>query len=196
MNRTAVFTPSSTIKILEMPNSIGLAESMLRPQTSSYLLNLQIKYVLLKMARELASQTLEGLEKSLRSRTKDSWPVSFCTILLLCMCIEEIQIAANIFTMMEAVTTGKQHPTENPAVEPCRTLELSPLKFITDIFHDVYKSHKSPGEGGFSPLIQFLDGKVLNSGVSGVDQATQDMVRDLGQMITKSCKCIVPTSST
>jgi hypothetical protein len=198
MNRVAVFTQPSSLKIREALDLHGLGEIATEAPLSSSVLNLQIKSGLVRRARDLASETLEGLEKSVRSRTKDSWPTSVGTILLLCLCIEEIQAATNIAAAMEAWNawrSGKEHSNGLPAVAPCRTLELSPLKLIIDIFHGVYRTARHIGGGpkddGFNPLRQFLDGK--GSDLS-VDDPTRDMVCSLGRMITDSCKYSVPSS--
>jgi hypothetical protein len=187
INRSAYFTESSALIIRESLEPGD--QSAIGPYSSSKLLNLQIKYILFRIAQELAYEILAGLEKILRNRTKDSWPVSLCTILLLCMCIEEVRVRQISSAGIDHFI-GKEPPTENLDIEACRTLESS-LKAITGIFHDVYKTNRSPAdggarEGGFNPLRQALaEGGDSNF---GLDEAARYMVRDFGRLITESCE--------
>ena len=188
LNRSASFTESSALIIRESLEPRD--QSAIDPYPFSKLLNLQIKFILFRIAQELAYEILAGLEKILRSRTKDSWPVSLCTILLLCMCIEEIRVRQIRSAGIDHFN-GKEPSTENLGIEACRTLENSSLKAITGIFHDIYKTNRSPAdggarEGGFNPLRQALaDGGDLNF---GLDEAARYMVWDFGRLITESCE--------
>lgn len=70
-------------------------------ELSSRLLNRQVKYIMHKLHRELTETVLKDLEKSLRSRTKDAWAPTFCSILVLCLCMESLQTAAHIMIVCE-----------------------------------------------------------------------------------------------
>jgi len=153
---------------------------------SSRLLEGQIKYIVNKMHRDIVSEVLEGLERSMRSRTKDSWPISFSAILLLSMCIEELEVSAVNSALSSDPTTT------NPVLGACRSLEEYPFKTCTKLFHDIYKTHKEASggsrESGFNPFRECDVGKEHAIWSPDLNQPATKMVRELHQMITTSCK--------
>lgn len=162
---------------------------------TSRLLNRQIKYVMHLLHREIYQSVLEGLEKSLKSNTKkDSWGVSFCTLLLLCLCIEELQTAADTFVMSDIRRDGifSAH-TRNESSDACTALEEYPFQQCTQLFHDVYRSRREVKVGGGSrdglnPFRDLADRK--KSLMS--DEATERMVKEVYDLIYNSRKhCVV-----
>ena len=181
LNRTLNFAESSVLLIQERIEGVSLTSRGL----TSQLLDLQVKLAVSRIARELATETLEGLERCLRSRTKDGWSFAFCTILLLCMCVEEIQIAA-VASVGIVKPDGTEAPTTNAAFSACQGLEELLAKRIPLLFHDIYKTNKQhPREGGYNPLRQaFVDGNhSLN-----FDEPTQNLVRKFNGMTRELCE--------
>jgi hypothetical protein len=132
-----------------------------QPYLSSRLLNHQIKYVMHKLHRELTLLVLEDLERCLRSRTKDSWGPSFCAILLLCLCIEGLQSAADVMVVCEIMEKGESEAsfTRDQSYQACADLDEYPFRQSQKLFHDIYRTHKEDGivrkgcgEKGFNPL--------------------------------------------
>lgn len=143
-----------------------------------------MRYNLSNIARELATDVLQGLEKCLRGRTKDLWPKSFCTILLLLLCVEEIQITAIASIGVEDVV-GKLPPTRPAAVKACQALEGS-LEAIIGLFHAIYRTDRSLVDGGgFNVLKKLLAGQdIPYEGDSdlGVENASGVMIEGFETM--------------
>jgi hypothetical protein len=162
-----------------------------KPQAylSSRLLNRQIKYIMHKLHREITLDVLEGLERSLRSRTKDSWGHSFCTILILCLCIESLQIAADVMVLWDMQEKGdKASNNRAQSLNACEELDEYPFGQCKKLFHDIYRSHKDASRGGrgdnaFNPLKM-----AAKSGRMGLDLQTEGMVRSVYAVVCNSCE--------
>lgn len=166
--------------------SIRNYDALLEPYLSSRLLNRQIKYIMHKLHREVTIEVLEGLERSLRARTKDSWGPSFCTILLLCLCIEDLQIAADTMVVCDMLKKGTDSLfTRDQSYRVCVALDEFPFLQCKKLFHDIYKSHKEvqsgAREGGFNPL-RCMQDKIP----TGLDGATDIMVREIYEVMESS----------
>lgn len=186
MGRMLVFTEQSAFRVRQKLQ--GVDEQLACPYISSQLLDIQLKYILLKITRDLVTETLEGLEKTMRSATKKTWPASFATILLLCLSTEEIQVAAITSVGVEKIA-GKEPPSKKAAIEACRALEDSALRLVTRVFHEIYRSsRKADGSvwgNGFNPLGQVFAGK--GSDLDD-DPPARDMIQEIGQMVSQSCE--------
>jgi hypothetical protein len=160
-----------------------------QPYLSSRLLNRQIKYVMHKLHREITLHVLEDLERSLRSRTKDSWGASFCTILILCLCIEGLQSAADVMVVCDMREKGEAVSyTRDQSYIACEALDEYPFRQCKKLFHDIYKSHKDGSTGGrgekaFNPLKM-----AAKEGRMGLDSMTEGMVRAVYGVVFSSCK--------
>ncbi len=182
------FTEESAMDIFR---SIPYSEAP-KPQTSSRLLNRQVKYIMHKLHRELTETVLRDLEKSLRSRTKDSWAPSFCAILLLCLCIESLQTAVHTMVVCEL-----QRPDPDPQCsgaqsrDACLALDEYPFQKCKKLFHEIYRTHKEGGsgvrDGGFNPLIAVHKGSDTH-----LDPAADEMVRSVYRMISSNGEYLLP----
>lgn len=156
---------------------------------SSRLLNRQIKYVMHKLHQEITLKVLEDLERSLRSRTKDSWGTSFCTILILCLCIEGLQTAADVMVVCNIQEKGGEASyNRNQSFNACEELEEYPFRQCKKLFHDIYRSHKDGSSGGrgekaFNPLKMAAE-----EGRTGLDLTTEGMVRSIYGVVCSSCE--------
>jgi hypothetical protein len=162
------------------------------PNTSSRLLNRQVKFIMHQLHRELTADVLKNLEKSVRSREKDSWAPSFCTILILCLCIEGLQIAADTMVvcfLLNPATNTKY--ARDQSYEACLALDQNPFHQCMKVFHGIHHTHKEGNgggkDGGFNPLKALQNGERMYS-----DAPTRKMVEDMYQLIYKSSK---PTSN-
>lgn len=154
---------------------------------TSRLLNRQIKCVMHLVHREIYQSVLEGLEKSLKSNTKkDSWGASFCTLLLLCLCIEDLQTAADTFVMSQIHSDGifSIH-TRDESSDACTALEEYPFQQCVRLFHDVYRSRREVKVGrgssrdGLNPFRDLAGNK--KSLLS--DESTEEMVKEVYDLI-------------
>lgn len=162
---------------------------------SSRLLNRQIKHIMHQLHRDLTAEVLKGLEKSLRSRTKDSWGASFCTILVLSLCIENLQTAADTLVVCDIQKLGAQSKlTRNQSIDACSNLDRYPFEQCKKLFHEIYRSHKEGNggarDGGFNPLKAIQDDERTN-----LDPETDMMVRAMYDKICSSSKLSVNTYS-
>ena len=158
---------------------------------TSRLLNRQIKYVMHILHREIYQNVLEGLEKSLKSNSKkDSWGTSFCTLLLLCLCIEELQTAADTFVMGDMRRDGAfSVHTRSESSDACTALEQYPFQQCTRLFHDVYRSRREGKVGGGSRdgLNPFRDLANRKKRIA-LEESTDEMVKEVYKMICNSRK--------
>jgi hypothetical protein len=126
---------------------------------------------------------LKEFESHLKKREQAGWPISFCVVLVLCLCMEDIQIAANNFVVSDADISQE---LRSESYETCWQLEDKPYRQFTQLFHDMYRSYKQPNghatEGGFNPIAQ--------NGLHRAkwSQATQDMLYGIRQIINDSSR--------
>ncbi|KAH9224397.1 hypothetical protein DL95DRAFT_452165 [Leptodontidium sp. 2 PMI_412] len=168
MGSLVTFTPSSAKSVyrcLERPSR------SVEPFRSSRLLNRQVKTAMHALHQETTRRVLGSLETCLRSRAKDSWAPSFCAILVLCLCVENLQTAAETMVVVDMMKgEGKQGFGRAEGLDVCQALEKLPLAHCKGLLHDIYRSHKG-GNGEFNPL------KALHSGEeTGLNGKAQDLV--------------------
>jgi hypothetical protein len=182
MARILTFTKDSASMVKRVSrNDLGL--HLPSDVISSRLLNRQIKYAMHILHRRQTKTVLQEFERHLKKREQAGWPISFGVVLILCLCMEDIQIAANNFVFSDTeISPGLR----SESYKACWQLEDKPYRQCTQLFHDMYRSYKQPNghasEGGFNPIAQ--DG-CQNSNWS---QATQDMVYDIRQIIADSSR--------
>lgn len=158
------------------------------PYSSSRLLNRQLKYVMHKLHRETTLEVLEDLERSLRTRTKDSWGPSFCAILTLCICIEDLQTVADLMVVCDIQEKGAAAEyTRHQSYEACAALDEYPFRRCTKLFHDIYKSHRDGNgvgrEKAFNPLQMAANGRNIE-----LDPPTERMVKAVHKVTCNSCE--------
>jgi hypothetical protein len=171
MSRVVTLTEDSVMRVREVMED---HTSMGDPHMSSPLLNHQIKCAMHKVHQETTKAVLEGLERSLRRRSKDSWGPSFCAILILCLCIEDLEIAADIFVACAIMEDGLPSTyNRKQSLDVCTSLEELPFALITRLFHAVYRSQ---GKRGFDPLANIEDKRSL-------DPATRDLIDSMCHLI-------------
>jgi hypothetical protein len=184
MSRILTFTKDSATSVYQ---NVQPCDGPLEPYLSSRLLGRQVKYAMHKLHREITMDVLEGLEKSMRSRTRDSWGPSFCAILMLCLCIDGLQIAADTFIVCDWEKCQREgvesQYIRNQSVEACQALDEYPFQQCARLFHDIYRSHKAGNGGerkeGFNPLRYLWEVDATNE----LDQATDHMVRSINWII-------------
>lgn len=151
MSRIITFTKASAEKAIEglqRPHTLKFAQVL-----SSTLLNLQVKQAMQRLLSETVHSVLEDLESAL-SKSKgrpSSWADIFCVVLILCMCIEAVQVASDAYAMAALQEDPK---IDMPRVKICHELDERPFKDLTEVFHLAYKSRKVRRKGslGFNPI--------------------------------------------
>lgn len=189
MNSMLTLTEKSESEVYQNVEQIGAPPG---EYLTSRLLNRQIKYVMHILHREMYQNLLEGLEKSLKSSSrKDSWGTSFCTLLLLCLCIEELQTAADMFVMGDMRRDGAfAAHTRRESSDACTALEEYPFQQCTRLFHDVYRSRREVKVGGGSRdgLNPFRDLANRRNKRIVLEESTDKMVKEVYDLICNSRK--------
>lgn len=141
-----------------------------------------------KLHREITASVLESLERSLRSRTKDYWGPSFGAILILCLCMENLETAADTLVVCDMLKDeGREGFQRNQSLNACMTLEEFPFAQCKRLLHEIYRSHKEGNGGardaGFNPLRA-----LYNNEPTGLDGEADEMVFEVYGVVFDKCK--------
>ena len=160
----------------------------------SSLLNRQLKYAVNDIMKQETLNLLDDLQKELYGKSKSSWATSFCVLLILCICIEEVQTAMGGLVMHSRENPGSVNPDEEEAILVCRRLDDLPFAHMCALFHKVFKSHKVGGTGagkkrkkksdsaGFNPLI----GEMVERNESeGFGKEAVELVSEMRSIMTE-----------
>ena len=185
MSRLLTFTPPCAAAVYASCQNLSVPQE---PYLSSRLLNRQLKFVMHRIHQDLTRAVLSDLEKSMRSRTKDTWGASFCAILVLCLCMEGLQTAADMFVVCDLKKEGAASGLRREhSLQACEAVENWPFQRLVGLFHEIYRSSRTASrDGGFNPLRTLVEGK----GTEVDDVATQDMVREIGSLVYSERKLI------
>jgi hypothetical protein len=189
MGSLITFSPDCAANIYANCDNLDVPQE---PYLSSRLLNRQLKYVMHRIHKDITREVLESLEKSMRSRTKDTWGPNFCSILVLCLCIEGLQTAADTFVVCDIKKEGAASEFKREqSWQACEAVEDYPFQKCTSLFHEIYRSSKvgngGAREGGFNPLRAMEVG--AETGLDS-DAATEWMVREIYTMVYNCRKLI------
>jgi hypothetical protein len=151
MSRIIIFTKDSAEKAVEglrRPHKLNFAQTL-----TSTLLNLQIKQAMQGLLSTTSNAVLESLDCAMSGpKTKAAWADIFCAILILCMCIEAVQVASDSYAM---AAIRKDPKCGLSRMDICRRLDEEPFKHLTEIFHMAYKTAKASRKSssiGFNPI--------------------------------------------
>ncbi|KAH9205613.1 hypothetical protein DL95DRAFT_85541 [Leptodontidium sp. 2 PMI_412] len=161
---------------------------------SSWLMDIALNNAMRTLALQTVKVLLSDLERAMRSRTRDRWAYCFAVILVLCSCVEEMQIWALSLLDIEQKINGLGDLSRRKWVlHACTSLEEQPVRIIVDIFHSIYRSTADSSYGtasnlGFNPLKQIIrNGCRIPKGTDfGLEGHTVNLVRDLGQIVLHS----------
>lgn len=180
--------PSGQKMIQHLPSEY--TSSNLGNFPASRLLNRQIKQVMSEVQRDATANVLASLEKSLRGRTRDCWAPSFSVILILCLCMENLETAADTMVVCDQLREdGRRGFQRTQSAEACQKLESVPFAQCKDLLHDIYHSNKESNGGaknaGFNPLRA-----LYNQKDSDLEGKADDMVNGVFEVIRDNCKFI------
>jgi hypothetical protein len=192
MGRRITISPSSVERLTQhFPKSTARADKSM----VSRLLNRQIKAAMHSLLREVTRNVLEDLGRDLKTRSKTVWSPCFCVIAILCICIEEVQIATNSFvTCPLAHGTRTAQPSSQATIDICRKLDNIPFVHLMDLFHGLYKTYKpltiQRNDHVYNPI---RDGLEIDSS-EGIGQDSVNLVNDLHKVVEDHGKYI-PSAS-
>jgi hypothetical protein len=147
-----------------------------QPGISARVLNRQLKGALKILYEEQLRDLLQGLDTEYMHKTRKSWVLCFCTNLILCLIVEQLQIAIDGLVIYKISEKG-----ENPAraiesgTKSCEQLEELPMKYSWTMFFGMYKSH-NPFKNGLPPD----DSLSQNEGEAELINTLVQMIRDNG----------------
>jgi hypothetical protein len=148
---------------------------------SSRLLNRQIKFAMHELHKKKTGEVLDGLERTIKSRSPDSWGTTFCAILVICLCIENLQIAADTLVNTDILKEGPRSQfSRQQSAQACVSLEENPFSQFKRLFHDVYKSHKKAKgkDVGWNPL------RLIDAGEdTKLDSTTDEMAKSIYELV-------------
>ncbi|CZR66934.1 uncharacterized protein PAC_16835 [Phialocephala subalpina] len=108
----------------------------------SRLLNRQLKYAVNEVMKRETASLLEELQRELYSKKKSAWATTFCVILILCICMEEVQTAMEGLVLHLREHPGSATADEDEAIAVCRRLDDLPFAHMCELFHMAFKTHK------------------------------------------------------
>jgi hypothetical protein len=157
-------------------------------RTISKLLNRQVKSAMHGLLREMTDEVLHDLEKELLTKGRKAWATYFCVVSVLCMCIEEIQKATDGFVMHKYVNKMPADDADSQTciddsqtcIDACRQLDEFPFKYVTELFHGVFKTRKAAtADHVYNPI---RDGPEIN-GRYRFDQNSQALIYEMQQIL-------------
>lgn len=154
--------------------------SIMGPTLTSRVLNLQLKGAMYAVMRDITRDILADLEQVFHQpRNKSTWAETLCVTMILCMCVEELQVAIDACVAFA---------TEDPSlrlsgIKILRRMETHALEHIVLMFHAVYRTGRSSlnkkRDSGFNPIRNSL----LIDAENGITQPMVDLVHEFRQII-------------
>ncbi|CAG8978500.1 hypothetical protein HYALB_00005075 [Hymenoscyphus albidus] len=142
---------------------------------SSRMLDRQIKHILYLSNRQVLARVLKTLEKHIRGRDSSSWPMLFCTILILASSIEALQSQAQIhFCTANSIPVTPAVTEQETAKQVCQDLDDIPFAQLKYLFHAIYRTSQ-PGKGGINP---FVRGNLATERI-GLDAPAREMIEGI-----------------
>lgn len=139
---------------------------------TSRLLSRQSKGIFYNIATKYAQEVLTLLEKFIRSRERSTWPVCFAAMLLLCVCIERLQMVSVAQTVFD-IDSQREKSGDEP-YKSCKAMDDLAFGQLVHIFHTLYRTHKVD-QGGFNPFVSAQE----TTSESGFNEAAKTMIREM-----------------
>jgi hypothetical protein len=138
--------------VTESPGREACQDLLLSPDVPydvgvpSRILSRQLKHVMHSLLRDLTQDVLRDLEKKLMKRTEALWAPCLCTILILCICVEEVQASIDGFAVYSSKKkAGEGAISREDGIGISRRLDDLLFDDCKVLFHGIYKS----GKGSF-----------------------------------------------
>ncbi|CZR56777.1 uncharacterized protein PAC_06666 [Phialocephala subalpina] len=148
---------------------------------TSRLFNHQTKGIFYRLAMMYAEELFALLEKLMRSRDRSTWPVCFATMLVLCVCLERLQMLAVVQTAFARSGNQEVASNEEPR-KSCQATEDIPFGQLTHIFHAIYRTHKNE-QHSFNPFVRGW----VSGGIPPFEGAAMTMVSEIKQKVFENC---------
>jgi hypothetical protein len=139
MQRSIAFTEDSAIEAIQ---SLQNPSNVLphQPFITATLLNRQIKALINLLLEEYIGDLFRGLERRLRN-SRTSWAICFCANIILCMHVEQVQIAIDAI-VVDKISSGRDAAdTRKDGIESCQALEELPMKYSWTLFYGIQRKY-------------------------------------------------------
>lgn len=168
MNRIFAFTDDSAVKAIQ---SLQNPSTVLphQPFISAALLNKQIKVAINLLLEDYIGDLFEGLERKSR-KNRASWAICFCTNLILCILVEQVQIAIDAIVVYKISSGEDAADTRKSGITTCQALEELPMKYSWTLFDGIQRKYNPIKHGC----------PVDNN--SGQNQGEADLVNSIRQL--------------
>jgi len=186
MATSITYTSSCAERLIQF-----LRAPSLRVWETSYIsgvLNKQLKSAMSTIIQDSTREVLEKLEKELKRRGKKVWADCFCTICILFLCAEEVQIATQGFIMHNIANGYGGSTSSDEGVETCKNLDIHPFTHLMELFHGVYHSRKQPIRHRPSHVFNPLRDGVEAYNNNDFDQSSVDLVNGVRLLIFQHCR--------
>jgi hypothetical protein len=169
MDRSFAFTKDSAVKAiqsLQNPSTVFSDPSFI----TAALLSRQIKVAINELLEDYIGDLFEGLERKSR-KSRASWSICFCTNLILCILVEQVQIAVDAM-VVHTISSGQDAAdTRKTGIEICQALEDLPVKYSWTLFEGIQRKYNP-----------FKDGCPVDNN-SGENQGEADLVQSICHLI-------------
>jgi hypothetical protein len=182
MGRTICFSDASVSEAVA-----NLQHMSTNPPSLSFLsarvLTRQIKGTLDRLLEDLTKELLDDFTWELKQKRTETWPVCLCTLLVLCLIAEEVQMAVNGFVPFKISKgdTGDSELIRQYGIEVCRRLETQILEhcwvLLTGKLKGMLKKH-NPFRHGYTTDDKFVQ-----------TQAQRNLIDDLRQVLSDHGNC-------
>jgi hypothetical protein len=179
-----LFTKESSLETVGIPQY----QSPILPSqrsNSSRVLNRQIKAALHLLLKEWIPEALLELDGRLRHQEKEMWTSCLCAHLLLCTCVEQIQVAVDAFILSNLSSEGDPGPIRHCGLDISRSLEKRTLEhsqlLLDGLLKGIIKKH-NPFEAG----AQMNDEEAIDE--VGLNEAERTLANELQQITNDHSK--------
>jgi hypothetical protein len=145
MHRNFTFTEDSAIEAiqsLQNPSKVFLYQ----PFTTAALLNRQIKVVINLLLEDYIGDLFGKLEWRLRN-SRTSWAICFCANIILCLLVEQVQIAIDSVVVHKISSGRDAADTRKSGIESCQALEELPMKYSWILFRSIQRRYNPIKKG-------------------------------------------------
>jgi hypothetical protein len=167
MDRSFAFTDDSAVKAIQSLQNPSTVYPHQRFITAA-LLSRQVKVAINLLLEDYIGDLFEGLERKSR-KNRASWAICFCTNLILCILVEQVQIAIDAIV----IDNGGQDAADirKRGITACQALEELPMKYSWTLFDGIQRK--------YNPI---KDGCLIDNN-SGQNQGEADLVYSIRQLI-------------
>ncbi|KAI0166349.1 hypothetical protein GGR57DRAFT_446439 [Xylariaceae sp. FL1272] len=166
LTKQLCFTPATISRLHEQPSHIQIPDHPSGSATSR-ILNRQVKAVLDEYLLRETQSLFTAFGTCLKPRSRTEWAPCLASFLVLCLLMESIEAAADIFMVSEAEIALRRRRRRSvsisgvdekgtftvegrrQALEVCRQIDNLPFRQVAYRFHAVYQTHhvREPGVG-------------------------------------------------